>query len=102
MNKILLGTICGIIFGIVAVLTMIPLKFEDKQRAMLGAFINRFSIGFVIGASTLPIPPWTQGLALGLLLSLPDAIITKAWAPIIGIGVFGGLIIGFIVGQWGI
>jgi len=102
MNKILLGTICGIIFGIVAVLTMIPLKFEDKQRAMLGAFINRFSIGFVIGASTLPIPPWTQGLALGLLLSLPDAIITKAWAPIIGIGVVGGLIIGFIVGQWGI
>ncbi len=102
MNKILLGTICGIIFGIVAVLTMIPLKFEDKQRAMLGAFINRFSIGFVIGASTLPIPPWAQGLALGLLLSLPDAIITKAWAPIIGIGVVGGLIIGFIVGQWGI
>ncbi len=102
MNKILLGTICGIIFGIVAVLTMIPLKFEDKQRAMLGAFINRFSIGFVIGASTLPIPPWAQGLTLGLLLSLPDAIITKAWAPIIGIGVVGGLIIGFIVGQWGI
>ncbi len=56
MNKILLGTICGIIFGVIAVLTMIPLQFEDKRRAMTGAFINRFSIGFVIGASVLPCP----------------------------------------------
>ena len=101
MNKILLGAISGIIFGIIAVLMMIPLKFEDKRNAMLGAFINRFAIGFLIGASTLPIPIWAQGLVIGLLLSLPDAIITKSWVPIIGIGIVGGLIIGFIIGQWG-
>jgi hypothetical protein len=31
-------------------------------------------------------------------LSLPSAIITRAYAPIIGIGAVGGLIIGLIVG----
>jgi len=36
-----------------------------------------------------------------LAFSLPDAIITKAWAPIIGTGIVGGLIIGFVVGRWG-
>jgi hypothetical protein len=102
MNKILLGTICGIIFGVIAVLTMIPLQFEDKRRAMTGAFINRFSIGFVIGASVLPLPSWLQGLLFGLLLSLPDAIITKALVPILGIGVICGLLIGLAIGFWGI
>jgi hypothetical protein len=38
---------------------------------------------------------------LGLLLSLPDAIITKAWAPILILGGIGGLIIGVIVTKWG-
>jgi len=31
-------------------------------------------------------------------LSLPSAIITRAYTPIIGIGAVGGLIIGLIVG----
>jgi hypothetical protein len=101
MNKILLGAISGIIFGIIAVLMMIPLKFEDKRSAMLGAFINRFAIGFLIGASALPIPIWVQGLIIGLLLSLPDAIITKSWLPIIGVGIVGGLVIGLIIDQLG-
>jgi len=100
VNKILLGAISGIIFGFIAVLMMIPLKFEDKRNAMLGAFINRFAIGFLIGASALPIPIWAQGLVIGFLLSLPDAIITKSWLPIIGVGILGGLVIGLIIDQW--
>jgi len=101
MNRTLLGTISGVIFGVLSVLTMIPLQFEDKRRAMLGAFVNRFSIGFVIGASKLALPRWVQGLTFGLLLSLPDAIITKALAPILGLGAIGGSIIGLVVGKLG-
>jgi hypothetical protein len=101
MPRLLLGIICGVIFAAIAVATMIPLQFEDKRAAMLGAFLNRFSIGFVIGAAVLPLPSWISGLVFGLLLSLPDAIITKAYAPIIGLGVIGGLIIGIVVGAWG-
>ena len=101
MSKLLLGTICGLIFGGIDVLLMIPLSFSDKTAAITGAFINRFAIGFVIGATNLHLPGWARGLLFGLLLSLPDAIITKAWAPIIGTGIVGGLIIGFVVGRWG-
>ena len=38
---------------------------------------------------------------VALLLSLPDAIITKAYAPILILGAVGGLVIGLIVGRWG-
>ncbi|WP_257000242.1 hypothetical protein [Neobacillus jeddahensis] len=39
-----------------------------------------------------------KGVLTGFLLSLPEAIITKAYAPIIGFGVIGGAIIGWILG----
>ena len=100
MSKVMLGLICGVVFGIVDVLIMVPLKFEDKRAAMTGAFVNRFSIGFVIGAVDLPLASWLNGLLFGLLLSLPDAIITKAWVPILAIGAIGGTIIGLIIGKW--
>ena len=101
MSRLMLGILCGLVFGGISVATMIPLSFEDKRAAMLGAFINRFAIGVVIGAASLPFPGWVTGLLFGLLLSLPDAIITKAYAPIIGLGAIGGVVIGFVVSSWG-
>src|SRR6266436_8164606 len=101
MSRLLLGTICGIIYGALSAAAMIPLSFADKTAALTGAFINRFAIGFVIGAARLPVPNWANGLIFGILLSLPDAIITKAYAPILILGALGGLIIGLIVGKWG-
>jgi membrane protein DedA with SNARE-associated domain len=80
---------------------MLPLEFSDKRAALAGAFLNRFAIGFVIGAARLPLPGWAAGLVFGLLLSLPDAIITKAYAPILFLGASGGAGIGYIVGRWG-
>ena len=102
MSKIFLGIVCGILFGVVSVATMIPLKLPDKRTAMAGAFVNRFGVGFVIGATNLPLPTWLSGLLFGLLLSLPDAIITKAWIPILTLGAIGGIVIGVVIGAWGI
>lgn len=101
MSRILLGSICGVIFGVTVVLMMLPMEFPDKRAALLGAFLNRFGVGFVIGGASLPLPGWATGLIFGLLLSLPDAIITKAYAPIIVLGAIGGAIIGFVVNRWG-
>jgi hypothetical protein len=101
MSKILLGILCGIAFGIVSVATMIPLKLEDKKTAMAGAFTNRFAIGLVIGATDLPLPMWISGLLFGLLLSLPDAIITKSWLPIMVLGAVGGILCGLAIGALG-
>ena len=102
MNKLLLGVFAGLIYAILDVLIMIPLDLEDKRTAMAGAFVNRFAIGLVIGAAELPLPGWLNGLIFGSLLSLPDAIITKAWGPILGIGMIGGVVIGLVVGRWGV
>jgi len=101
MSRILLGTICGIVYGALSAASMIPLSLPDKTAALTGPFLNRFAIGFVIGAARLPVPAWLQGLIFGILLSLPDAIITKAFAPILILGAVGGLIIGLVVGKWG-
>ena len=101
MSRLLLGTICGLVYGALSAASMLPLTFPDKRAALVGAFLNRFAIGFVIGAARLPTPAWAQGLIFGVLLSLPDAIITKAYAPILILGAVGGLVIGLIVGKWG-
>jgi hypothetical protein len=101
MSRLLLGTICGLVYGALSAASMIPLEFPDKKAALAGAFLNRFAIGFVIGAARLPLPGWATGLVFGLLLSLADAIITKAYAPIILLGAVGGAIIGAIVDKWG-
>lgn len=101
MSRLLLGIICGLVYGALSAASMLPLTFADKTAALIGAFINRFAIGFVIGATRLPLPGWASGLIFGLLLSLPDAIITKAYAPILVLGTIGGLVIGLIVRKWG-
>ena len=98
MSRILIGIICGAAFGTFSVATMIPLKMENKNTAMMGAFTNRFAVGFVICVSSLPFSGWLNGLILSLLLSLPDAFITKSWIPIMTLGAVGGAIIGYVAG----
>lgn len=102
MSSLSIGILGGVIFGIVAVLGMLPLEFPDKRAALAAAFLNRFAIGFAIGAAQLAWPGWVIGLTFGLLLSVPEAIITKAWGPIIGMGAVGGVLIGVAVGRWGL
>ena len=101
MTRLKVGIVAGVIYGALSAASMIPLQFPDKRAALLGAFINRFSIGFVIGAVALPWPGWASGLVIGILLSLADAIITKAYAPIIVLGAIGGAIIGWVVQRFG-
>jgi hypothetical protein len=101
MSGPLWGAVSGIIFGAISAGSMIPLSFPDKKAALTGAFLNRFAIGVVIGCVVLAWPGWAIGLASGLLLSLPDAIITKAYAPILIFGAVGGTIIGGVIHGWG-
>lgn len=103
MDKILLGALLGLIFAILDIIPMYFMEgFEDKRTAMLAAFIERFSIGLLIGASQFPLPFWLQGLLISVLVSIPSVLITKAYIPIISTAIIGGLIIGFAIGQWGI
>lgn len=101
MSRVVLGAMSGLVFGAIDLGIMLPMTFPNKRAAMTAAFIARFGIGFVIGAARLPWPGWSVGLFFGLLLSIPDAIITKSYAPIIGMGAVGGTIIGFIIDRFG-
>ncbi len=101
MPRIWLGVVCGLIFGALDAGAMIPMPHPNKGMAMLGAFIARFGLGFVICNIRLPWPGWAAGLFLGVLLSLPDAIITKAYVPIMASGAVGGVIVGWIAEKWG-
>ena len=104
MNRILLGILIGLLFGILDVLLMIPLSFPnaaDKRLAMTGAFFDRFAAGVLIGATILPVAPWLQGVIVTLLVSLPSAIITRSYVPILAVSVIGGAIAGFLIGLWG-
>jgi len=99
--KLNVRVIAGAIFGAVSVAMMLPMSFPDKRAALLAAFINRFAIGLVIGCVTLPgWPGWLVGLLFALLLSLPAALISKAYGPILLIGAIGGVIIGGIIHGW--
>jgi hypothetical protein len=108
MPRLALGLVAGLIYGALSAASMIPLEFPDKRAALLGAFLNRLTIGIVIGAvvgapqvDALRIPPWAIGLAIGILLSAADAVITKAYVPILVLGAIGGALIGWLVGRFG-
>jgi len=103
MSRLAIGLICGLIFGAVDVALMLPMSFPDKRAALLAAFLSRFGIGLVIPLVNLPTwPGWLVGVTFGVLLSLPDAIVTKAYVPILIGGAIGGLVIGGITRGWGV
>src|SRR5215213_11608836 len=97
MPRLALGLLAGLVYGALSAASMLPLEFPDKRAALLGAFLNRLTIGVVIGAvigapqvDALRLPSWAIGLAIGILLSAADAVITKAYAPILVLGAVGG------------
>ena len=100
MTRTSVGVILGAGIGVIDVLLMLPLSFPDKRAALLGAFWARFALGFFAATVRLPLSPLVSGVLVGILTSLPDAIITKAYAPIMVTGVIFGAIAGWIVGRW--
>jgi hypothetical protein len=100
MNRPVLGILLGLAAGVVDVLLMLPLQFPDKPTALAGAFCSRFVIGFLAANVTLPLHPALAGALVGLLVSIPDAIITKAYVPIIVTGLIFGALAGWAARAW--
>ena len=100
MNRVPLGILLGLGIGIIDVVLMLPLSFPDKRAALLGAFCARFALGFFAATVRLPMSPILTGVLVGILTSLPDAIITKASVPVMVTGVVFGAVAGWIVGRW--
>lgn len=94
------GILAGLCFGGFATLIMLPMTFDDKKQALLAAFASRFAIGFIVPNLVLPMPMWAAGALIGFLASLSDAIVTKAYTPILIVGTVGGALIGFLTTQF--
>jgi hypothetical protein len=101
MEKPLLGVVMGVLIGAADVALMLPMDFPDKGTALLGAFFSRFGIGFLACNVGLPFHQTASGALVGLLISIPDAVITKAYAPILVTGVLFGAIAGWASRRWG-
>ena len=99
MSPMSFSILAGLGFGLFSVLIMLPMPFDNKPQALLAAFFSRFSIGFLVPHLDLPWPMWLSGFVAGVLISLSDAIITRAHAPILVVGGLGGALIGWLAGA---
>jgi hypothetical protein len=100
MSRITLGVLMGLVIGAIEVAIMVPIKMPDKRTSMLGAFCSRFALGFFAATAQLPLPPAVAGIVVGILTSLPDAVLTKAYGPVMVTGVVFGAAAGWIAGRF--
>lgn len=61
MNPLAFGLLAGLVFAAVDVALMMPIDFPDKKTALLGAFLSRFAIGFLIPLVKTPLPAIAVG-----------------------------------------
>jgi hypothetical protein len=102
IHRIVLGTLCGILWGIIHVLMTVFGNHPERTTGMLlQAFTSRFAIGFLAGCVSLGIHPVLAGALVGLLISLPDAFGLKAYVGILGTGILFGALTGLAVKAWG-
>jgi hypothetical protein len=102
MNRIVLGILCGIAFGVIDVLMIVFGNHPDRTTGMLlQAFSSRFAIGFLAANVSLRVHPALAGAIVGLLISLPDAFALKSYAGILGTGLIFGAIAGWAASAWG-
>lgn len=93
MNRLVLGILLDVAFGVIDVLMTRFGEHPDRTTAMLlQAFFSRFAIGVLSANVSLPMHPTLAGALVGLLISLPDAFALHSYVGIIGTGlIFGAL-----------
>lgn len=102
MKRIILGILCGIVFGLLdAAMVMFGNHPEKSLAMLLQAFFSRFAIGFLAANVSLQLHPAISGALVGLLISLPDAFAMKSYVGILGTGLIFGALAGWAARAWG-
>jgi hypothetical protein len=102
MNRLLLGVLCGVVFGLIDVLMTVLGKHPGGTMTMfLQAFSSRFAIGVLAATVTLPVHPVLAGAIVGFLISLPDAFGLNSYAGVLGTGLLFGVLTGWVAKMWG-
>ena|SRR5664280_213366 len=91
--------VAGLAFGAISAGSMIKIAApspREKRDAMAAAFLERFFTGFAIGPVARGFG--ANGLLIGALLgigfSVPTALTTRVYLPIVAMGTVGGLAVG--------
>lgn len=96
-KRVIIATICGIIFGFVCWLmaTSDPEGAEEMTWGIqLSIILSRTLLGFMIGISALKIQWWAHGIILGFIASIPMAVTIVDDIQIL----IGTLVMGIIYG----
>jgi hypothetical protein len=102
MNRLALGALCGVAFGLIDVMMTVFGKHPDVSRTiLLQAFSSRFAVGILAATVTLPMHPIMAGAVVGLLVSLPDAFGLNSYAGVLGTGLLFGALTAWAVKLWG-
>src|SRR5438552_925358 len=103
MNRVILGILCGIVFGLLDASMVMFGTHPDKSLPMLlQAFSSRFAIGFLAANVAVRIHPAISGALVGLLISLPDAFGLKSYVGVLGTGLIFGAIAGWLLKHGGV
>ena len=97
MDPIPLGILLGIGFAAVATGPMLSMTWEtrrEKFEAIAGSIALRFITGVAITTIDLDTVRWMTGLVVGVAISVPSAIVTRMYLPILSVGAIGGLVVG--------
>ena len=79
MNRVLLGILCGILFGAMDPSMVLFGKSPEKSKTLLlQAFFSRFVLGILAANVTISAAPAVSGAIVGFLISLPEAIAMKS------------------------
>jgi len=101
MNRLLIGILCGIAFGIADALMVVFGKHPDRTTSLiLQAFFSRFAIGVLAANVSFRLHPALSGAIVGLLISLPDALAQKSYLGILGTGLIFGALTGWAAMKW--
>ena len=98
-KRVVIATILGLIFGVVAYLLARPMAPEGgiPGTGIVTLILGRGMIGFAIGISACRIGWWLHGIIIGLIFSLPMAF-GAVWTGFGWTGLVGTLVLGIVFG----
>jgi hypothetical protein len=104
MRSLIIGLCVGVSAGIIDIAPMLARKMPP--RPILSAFLQWLALGLVIAHLRSPLPSWANGLAAGLLLSLPIAVLIAEGEPgsvpiVVATSTVLGILCGVAVGLAG-
>jgi hypothetical protein len=97
MNRVVLGVVLGVAAGLADLALMTATHFPGGRDVRLGAFSDRFLIGFFVATTSLPLSPVLAGVLIGGIVSVPPALIVREYAKIMISGIVLGALLGIAV-----